>query len=116
MASRVSAFVLVFVLVFVLSLLVAAATSVQVAAVPGGLGELRQQEPPNGDDDATTSVTPLPGGDIIPEPETGQTPDDPGDRGGGLQIALFVAIVAGVGAIVAIVVRESRRSRGRSPG
>ena len=89
--------------------------SVQAAAVPRGIGELRQQDPANGDDATTTSVTPLPGGDIIPQPETGQAPDDPGDRGGGLQIALFVAIVAGVGAIVAIVVRESRRSRDRSP-
>lgn len=68
-----------------------------------------------GDAPATTPVTPLPGDDIIPEPDTGQAPEDPGDRGGVLQIALFVGIVAGVGVIVAMVVRESRRRRqGRS--
>lgn len=48
---------------------------------------------------------------IIPEPGSGAEPDEAGDRGGALQIAVFVLLVAGVGAIVALVVRSSRRAR-----
>lgn len=66
-----------------------------------------------GNGPTTPPVTPLPGDDIIPDPDTGQGPEDPGDRGGALQIAVLVGIVAGVGVIVALVVRESRRGRER---
>jgi len=50
---------------------------------------------------------------IIPEPGEGQAPDDPGQPGGRQQVALFVALVAGLGVIVALVVRSTRRSAGR---
>jgi hypothetical protein len=50
---------------------------------------------------------------IIPRPGSGAAPTDAGDRGGVLQTALFVIVVAGVVLIGALVVRESRRSRDR---
>ena len=48
---------------------------------------------------------------IIPRPNRGAEPDDPGDRGGALQALVFGAIVVGVVGIGALIVRESRRSR-----
>jgi len=48
---------------------------------------------------------------IIPRPNSGAEPTEAGDRGGALQVAVLVAIVVGVGVIVALVVRESRRAR-----
>lgn len=50
---------------------------------------------------------------IIPRPGEGQTPDEPGDRGGWQQIAVFLALVAGLGLIIVLVVRSSRRARAR---
>ena len=67
-----------------------------------------------GGDDTTTSTVPVPVDDIIPRPNSGAEPSEAGDRGGALQVAVLLAIVVGVGVIVALVVRESRRSR-RSP-
>jgi uncharacterized protein HemX len=49
--------------------------------------------------------------DIIPRPDAGTEPQDAGDRGGALQLVLLVAIVAGVGVVVTLAVRESRRNR-----
>lgn len=49
--------------------------------------------------------------DIIPAPNSGTEPEDAGDRGGALQTAVFVLILASVGVIGALVVRESRRKR-----
>jgi hypothetical protein len=54
---------------------------------------------------------PLPGDDIIPEPNSGRAPEEAGDRGGALQVLLLVLLVAGVGGIAVMIVRESRRSR-----
>lgn len=51
---------------------------------------------------------------IIPKPGEGQAPDEPGDRGGWEQIAVFVALVAGISLIIAMVVRSSRRARARA--
>jgi hypothetical protein len=64
-----------------------------------------------GDDTTTTSTVPVPVDDIIPRPNSGAEPNEAGDRGGALQVAVLVGIVAGVGVIVALVVRESRRAR-----
>lgn len=50
---------------------------------------------------------------IIPKPGEGQAPDEPGDRGGWEQIAVFVALVAGISLIIGLVVRSSRRARPR---
>jgi hypothetical protein len=72
-----------------------------------------RQEPPDTGEGTTTTHTAVPGGDIIPEPGTGQAPQDAGDRGGGLQIALFVIIVAAIGALGMLARREIRRSRQR---
>lgn len=52
---------------------------------------------------------------IIPEPNSGRDPDEAGDRGGALQLAVLVAIVAGVAVIATLVVRESRRNLARRP-
>lgn len=64
---------------------------------------------------APTSTLPEPGrgvpGNIIPEPNSGIAPEDPGDRGGWQQWVVLGVIVAGVGVIVGLVVRESRRKR-----
>jgi hypothetical protein len=49
---------------------------------------------------------------IIPEPDSGRPPEEAGDRGGALQLAVLVLIVAGVGVIAAQVVRQARRQRG----
>lgn len=65
----------------------------------------------------TTTTMPRPDGgvpgNIIPRPNSGTAPEDPGDRGGWEQWALLVAIVAALAAIVALVVGESRRKRAR---
>lgn len=67
---------------------------------------------PAQDESPSTTRTTLPeSGGIIPEPNTGVEPSDAGDRGGALQTALFVLIVAGVGVIGFLVLRESRRKR-----
>jgi len=88
------------------------------AAGPTGPGEpavAGQEEPgtPAGEGDGRTETTPqpVPGADIIPKPNSGHPPREAGDRGGALQILVFVLIVAGVGGIAAAVVRESRRKR-----
>ena len=66
-----------------------------------------------GDDTGTSSTSTVPGpvDGIIPRPNSGAEPTEAGDRGGALQVAVLVAIVVGVGVIVALVVRESRRAR-----
>ena len=78
--------------------------SVLLAPAPAAHGH-------EGGDDTTTSTVPVPVDDIIPRPNSGAEPTEAGDRGGALQVAVLVAIVVGVGAIVALVVRESRRAR-----
>ena len=60
----------------------------------------------------TTSDAPEPPG-IIPEPNRGVEPEDAGDRGGGLQSAVFGLIVLGLVGMGALVVRESRRAQSR---
>jgi hypothetical protein len=64
----------------------------------------------DGRDEPVTTTT-AGGGDIIPRPNTGVEPEDPGDRGGALQSVLFVGIVGGIVLIGALVVRQSRRAR-----
>ncbi len=50
---------------------------------------------------------------IIPRPGEGQAPDEPGDRGGWEQWAVFVALVAGLALIITLIVRSARRNRAR---
>lgn len=77
---------------------------VLLAPAPAAAGQ-------EGGDDTTTSTVPLPVDGIIPRPNSGAEPTEAGDRGGALQVAVLVAIVVGVGVIVTLVVRESRRAR-----
>lgn len=48
---------------------------------------------------------------IIPRPNEGQAPQDPGDPGGWEQLGLFGMIVGGLGVITLVVVRGSARVR-----
>jgi hypothetical protein len=50
---------------------------------------------------------------MIPVPNQGNEPRDAGDRGGAGQLAVLAGVAVGVGSIVALVVRESRRARRR---
>lgn len=63
------------------------------------------------DGEPTSTTEREPGGDIIPEPNSGTAPEDAGDRGGALQTVLFVGMVGGVAVMAWLVVRQSRRAR-----
>ncbi|MGY6502098.1 MAG: hypothetical protein ACXIVQ_14540 [Acidimicrobiales bacterium] len=69
-------------------------------------------------DDTDTTVAPeesetqLPTGNILPRPNTGRAPDSPNDPGGWQQYMVFGLIFAGLGVIVALVVRDSRKAKG----
>lgn len=89
--------------------LLAATLAALVLFVPLALGLPGATAPAGAQD--TTDETPVPEHDIIPRPNSGRAPSDAGDRGGVLQGLVFVVIVTGVGTIVALGVRESRRNR-----
>jgi hypothetical protein len=101
--------------------LLLAAVTVLSAAVPVGAGEAVgdsgaaavQQPEDDPDGDPSTDDAPLPGQDMIPEPNSGRPPSDAGDRGGVLQGLVLLCIVIGVGGIAVLAVRESRRARAR---
>ena len=76
--------------------------SFPVAAAPSG------DEPPT-----VTTEPPDAEQGIIPEPNSGREPTEAGDRGGALQVAVLVGIVAGVAAIATLIVWESRRNLAR---
>lgn len=63
--------------------------------------------------DEVTTTTAVPSGDIIPEPNSGEDPDDAGDRGGVLQTAVFVGIMVAVAGAGGWLVVQSRRTRAR---
>lgn len=69
-------------------------------------------------EDSSSSTTPVPSAeedpDIIPRPDSGREPEEAGDRGGALQLGLLALLLVGVGAIVALVVRDSRRATSRT--
>ena len=71
--------------------------------------------PPAPDDTTVTEPQPAPGDDIIPRPNSGAEPTEAGDRGGALQLAVFVGVLVAVGVIVALAMRDVRKARGR-PG
>lgn len=71
------------------------------AAAPAAAGETT----------STTVTTAPPAPDIIPRPNQGVAPEDPGDRGGSLQTLVFVLIIGSVAGIGVVVVRQSRRAR-----
>jgi hypothetical protein len=102
-------------LVVTISLVLMLVALLAAPARAGAVAMAPAQEPDAPADDGTGDSAddgqPVEGADIIPEPNTGQQPQEAGDRGGVLQILVFVLIVAGVGGIVAMFVRESRRRR-----
>ena len=61
----------------------------------------------------TTSLPQVPTQDIVPAAELGEAPDDAGDRGGALQLAVLGLVVVAIGGVVVMVVRQSRRARDR---
>jgi hypothetical protein len=85
-------------------------TARAVGAAP--LQEQQDEQQPGAE---TTENPVAPDRDIIPRPDSGSEPQDAGDRGGALQLAVLAAIVVGVSAVVTLAVRESRRSRQGSP-
>jgi hypothetical protein len=87
--------------------LVAALALALAVAVPAGAQQ-------GGDTPPTSEETPVPAPRIIPLPNTGTKPTDAGDRGGALQILVFVALVVGVSSIAALAVHDARRSRRRA--
>ena len=84
------------------------------APADDGTGGSADEEP-----DENPDENPPPGAveqDIIPRPNSGEEPSEAGDRGGALQILVFVAIVAGLGTIALLATRDVRRSRTRTRG
>lgn len=85
-----------------------------MAVLALGLGPAAAQ---NDDEDTTTTTsqeirdsdTGL--NDIVPQPNSGEAPDDPSDPGGWQQYMVFGLIIGGMAVIVMIVVRQSRRAR-----
>jgi hypothetical protein len=70
-----------------------------------------------GSADEEPDENPQPGAaeqDIIPRPNSGDEPTEAGDRGGVLQVFVFVAIVAGLGTIALLATRDVRRGRARA--
>lgn len=53
----------------------------------------------------------LPDPHIIPRSNSGKAPEEAGDRGGALQLAVLGLVVVAIGGGIAMVVRESRRAR-----
>jgi hypothetical protein len=82
----------------------AGVAAVTQTTVPGGPAD-------DPDGDASTDDAPVPGGHIIPRPNSGREPEDAGDRGGALQVTVFLSIVAGLGAIGALAARDVRRAK-----
>ncbi len=66
---------------------------------------------PGGGTTTTTTLVEVPTQDIVPEPNAGEAPDEAGDRGGALQLAVLALLVVAIGGAVALVVRQSRRAR-----
>lgn len=52
---------------------------------------------------------------IIPRPDEGQAPEDPGDRGGWAQLLVLGLVVAGLGLIVVLIWRSGRAGRRPPP-
>ena len=95
-----------------LRLLAALLTLLVATSALGGVAAAQDVAPENDPDgDVSTEDQPVPGNDIIPEPDSGVAPEDAGDRGGALQVTVFAAILLGIATIVALAVRESRRAR-----
>lgn len=82
------------------------AGALALAILAPAVTALAQEPPPS-----TTSPEQVPTEDIIPRPDSGEEPSEAGDRGGGLQLAVLAVMVAGVGVIALLAVRQSRNVR-----
>lgn len=83
--------------------LLAAAVVLLVVLVVGGAGTAGAQ------DDGSRNEVPTQ--DIVPKPNSGEAPDEAGDRGGALQLLLPALIVAAIGGGVWHVSRQARRAQ-----
>ncbi|HEX9992324.1 MAG TPA: hypothetical protein VGB14_05295, partial [Acidimicrobiales bacterium] len=79
---------------------------VVLAAVPVAVASPAAGQPAS----STTTIDPGATG-AVPRPNSGAPPEDAGDRGGWAQGLVFVLTLAGLAAIVVLVVRSSRRAR-----
>ena len=90
---------------FVLALVIVLTT---FAVAPGALAAPAQ------DDDAPVEITEAeeqqPGG-IIPRPNSGAPPEDPGDRGGAYQWLLFGLIIVFIAVAVLSIRRSAKRAQ-----
>lgn len=59
----------------------------------------------------SSTIAELPPAEIIPRPNSGHEPEDAGDRGGALQLAVLGLLLVAVGGGVWKVVRDVRRAR-----
>jgi hypothetical protein len=110
-------------LAVLLAALLCAALAVLAAPLHAVAGAQEPDAPADdgtgGSADEEPEDNPQPGAveqDIIPRPNSGEAPTEAGDRGGALQILVFVAIVAGLGTIALLATRDVRRSRARRAG
>ena len=112
-SAPVSVAVLLVAALTVLSTAVPVGAAVAGVAAGGSLPAAAQQPEDDPDGDPATDDAPLPGQDMIPEPNSGRPPGEAGDRGGALQGVVLLLIVIGVGGIAGLALRESRRARAR---
>lgn len=86
-----------------------------VAAAPNQQPDAPADDGTGGSADEDENPQPVvPDQDIIPQPNSGHEPTEAGDRGGALQVAVFAAIVVGVGTVGLLAARDIRRSRARA--
>ena len=86
--------------IFALTLLVAAT----VGAAPAAMAQETEEEP------VVITEADQPAGGIIIRPNSGVAPDDPGDRGGALQLTLLALILVFAGVAFYSVRRSSRKA------
>ena len=91
--------------------LLALLVAVTILVTPGQAAPAGAQDGSRQGPAPTSEPVETPG--IIPEPNAGTEPHDPGDRGGLLQTGLFALIVVAIVFIGAFIVRESRKARER---
>lgn len=66
---------------------------------------------PAGAEDGSDSNVPTQ--DIVPKPNSGEAPEDAGDRGGALQLLLPVLLLAAIGGGAWHISRQARRAAAR---
>lgn len=97
------------VLLVVLAVSALVLTSAVATAVDGQ--EPSPAAPTSSTTAAPTTTDQVPTNDIVPKPNSGAPPNEAGDRGGALQLGLLGLVVVVIAAVVAMLVRQSRRAR-----